>query len=748
MASTLPIRDVLELHFMQLRTLTVLGALAAATTGQERWTTAHVAPAGNLDVRLCYHEADRRVIAISARQDRNDLETWEWDGARWVQRQPMVSPPIRQGCQMAYDAARRVIVLFGGIDSSFGLLADTWEWDGATWTQRRPSTAPAGRYSMAMTFDVRRGRVVLYGGQDPNHGNFGDLWEWDGTTWTQRVLGGLDPGPRAGGTMTYDTQRGVAIMFGGVGRAPVFLDDVWEFDGTQWTNPGPSLRPPGLRGAAIAFDARARRAVLFGGDVGGTPNPDVWEWDGTQWTRTAAAVNPGSHLNAGLAYDAGNDRLVVHGGDYDSDTWLWDRNTATWARAAHVTPRSLSSSLATYVFPDRTLYVAGYQTFEWDHGVQTWRRRPSSAHPSPWLLGALTFDATRREGVLFGAIANRAAETWIWDERALAWQQRSPATTPPATQYATLAYDTVRNRTVLFGGLVGGIPSRQTWEWDGTTWTAMNPSPAPPTRSQAAMAFDSLAQRVVLFGGRGSIGLNLDDVWEWDGLTWSQRMMSPGGPTPRATMAMGGRQDGLLIVGGIDDTGTVLDELWALRGNTWAQLSSAGVPALTPAQATVHPNRDELTVFGGYTPTPGNGQLVFTTGIWVYGVPRAHAVWVGRGCPGSNGVPDLTSPGFPVLGNAAYALQARALVAQQPVAFLIGASATLFELPGACRALVSTPITTVLTSALTNGTATLPMPIPGVLRLAGLELYTQAAALDPRGPSVTVTQTLRLRLGR
>jgi len=39
---------------------------------------------------------------------------------------------------MAYDAARRRVVLFGGGPNSppFQSLGDTWEWDGVKWEKR------------------------------------------------------------------------------------------------------------------------------------------------------------------------------------------------------------------------------------------------------------------------------------------------------------------------------------------------------------------------------------------------------------------------------------------------------------------------------------------------------------------------------------------------------------------------------------------------------------------------------------
>ena len=45
-------------------------------------------------------------------------DTWTWDGTTWTQQHPAASPPARYGASMAYDAATRGVVLFGGNNGS------------------------------------------------------------------------------------------------------------------------------------------------------------------------------------------------------------------------------------------------------------------------------------------------------------------------------------------------------------------------------------------------------------------------------------------------------------------------------------------------------------------------------------------------------------------------------------------------------------------------------------------------------
>ena len=52
----------------------------------------------------------------------------------WTQRQS-IGPRPRCGHAMAYDIARKQVVLFGGEAGAAGQFRDTWTWDGDNWTQ-------------------------------------------------------------------------------------------------------------------------------------------------------------------------------------------------------------------------------------------------------------------------------------------------------------------------------------------------------------------------------------------------------------------------------------------------------------------------------------------------------------------------------------------------------------------------------------------------------------------------------------
>jgi hypothetical protein len=76
---------------------------------------------------------------------------------------------------MAYDAAARNVVLFGG-GRRHGVDGDTWIWDGSTWTKQTPAASPPARSDASMAYDVATGNTVLFGGG--LNGSFTDTWTW------------------------------------------------------------------------------------------------------------------------------------------------------------------------------------------------------------------------------------------------------------------------------------------------------------------------------------------------------------------------------------------------------------------------------------------------------------------------------------------------------------------------------------------------------------------------------------------
>jgi hypothetical protein len=291
---------------------------------------------------------------------------------------------------MVYDEARHQLLLFGGVGtegtSASGDRSSTWRYDGTTWT-RVATSGPTPRYHAELAYDAARQRVVLFGGESgvfPNISLLADTWEWDGSAWTQRATTG--PSPRVHHTLAYDRARGRVVLFGGFNStSQQELRDIWEWDGSTWQQSsvsGPtntislgvayeektaalyffSMAENGgtptasrLNGAALASAAAAappcvpipRQFTALGAnpgglllythscDAAGTVQPQSWRWDGATWTRVAG-TQPSVRYNSAMAYDRDRNRVVLYGGEVASgtpdlaDTWEFDGTT--WTR--------------------------------------------------------------------------------------------------------------------------------------------------------------------------------------------------------------------------------------------------------------------------------------------------------------------------------------------------------------------------------------------------------------------------------
>lgn len=225
---------------------------------------------------------------------------WTWDASRtWTQvPTPANAPSRRAGHSAAWDSARQRLVVFGG-DSRDGndpsrFADDTWEWDGTTWTLRAPATRPQKRGAQAMAFDAARNVTVLFGGVSMADGALlHDTWTWDGTTWTLRTS---PTAPPCFGPMTYDASRQRIVFFSEYCNNGNYSNETWEWDGSAWSRKLPTVSPPGATGYGMTYDASRQRVVLTAGQ---SPNfvslTGTWEWDGTTWLEKRPTVAPSGY---------------------------------------------------------------------------------------------------------------------------------------------------------------------------------------------------------------------------------------------------------------------------------------------------------------------------------------------------------------------------------------------------------------------------------------------------------------------
>ena len=288
--------------------------------------------------------AGRTLMFGGADHERVLDDLWSWNGDAW-RRVSASGPGARTFPGFAFDHARGEAVVFGGNRVLFGregeldtLLADTWTWRGSRWS-RREVAGPPPRAEPVMAYDSRRRRIVLFGGyQRSPRGNvrLGDTWEWDGRTWAQAATAGLSA--RSAAALAYDDRRGRMVLFGG--RATEALSgETWEWDGARWTRVAGGDAEPRFN-PVMAFDRRHDVLVRFGGWTGKVRTADTWLFRRPAWQRLDVS-GPSARNHSAIAYDGRRARAVLFGGhDGDvvfGDTWEWDGRR--WTLAADEPPR-------------------------------------------------------------------------------------------------------------------------------------------------------------------------------------------------------------------------------------------------------------------------------------------------------------------------------------------------------------------------------------------------------------------------
>jgi hypothetical protein len=249
---------------------------------------------------------------------------------------PVHIPDARIGAMMAYDAARKKIVLFGGHDwVTTSDANDTWTWDGTDWTLESPVHVPPITSYGAMAYDRAVGVTVLFGGLMDNWAD-NQMWEWDGTDWTRWYPPPVDylaPEARAYSAMAYDDVRQVIVLFGGntLSLSAPLNDDTWEWDGTRWTKRHPIGPPLGRLQHEMTYDAARQRIVLYGGETQTSPvvkAHDLWEWDGTSWIQRTTAGQ--GRNDFAFAYDRAREQVIAFSGgqfNYSSDMAVYQFRT-------------------------------------------------------------------------------------------------------------------------------------------------------------------------------------------------------------------------------------------------------------------------------------------------------------------------------------------------------------------------------------------------------------------------------------
>jgi N-acetylneuraminic acid mutarotase len=364
--------------------------------------------------------------------------------------------------------------LFGGFgyDSAgnVDLLNDLWKFDGTNWTWASGSktsnqpgsyitkgTADAGNVPGARSSSVSwidsSGNLWLFGGWY-SVGNFyvlNDLWKFDGTNWTWvsgsntynqpgsyvtkgTANAGNIPGARAS-SVSWKGSGSILWLFGGWGYDSAgnvgLLNDLWKFDGTNWTwvsgsktygqigsyvtkGTAAAGNVPGARSSSVSWIDSSGNLWLFGGwgyDSAGNVGllNDLWKFDGINWTwvsgsntynqagsavkvgDTAASNIPGARQYS-ISWIDSSDNLWLFGGiGYDfagnvnllNDLWIFDGTNWTW-----LSGYGQAGSYGTIGHP-ATGNIPGVRS-----SSVSW----IDSHGNLWLFGGYDYDSATNDG--------------------------------------------------------------------------------------------------------------------------------------------------------------------------------------------------------------------------------------------------------------------------------------------------------------------------------------------------------------
>ncbi len=224
--------------------------------------------------------------------------------------------------------------------------------------------------------------------------------------------------------MAYDTDRDVAVIFGGASRG-VWHGDLWEWDGTTWTEQvpqGSQLWPPKVLQSRLVYDRVNKRMILFGGSLENRSGFMTGTWAWSPASKTWSILHPSNsstnspfgrqgHSMVYFEDQNGNPKILVSSGEvWDSsvnwrtdDTWLFDCTQNTWTDIT----TSTSPSPQTRPSP-RTMVAAAW----------------SPDTNKILFYGGSEHDATT---------AYTLNETWSFDCHGLTWESLS-ATGPDPTR--------------------------------------------------------------------------------------------------------------------------------------------------------------------------------------------------------------------------------------------------------------------------------------------------------------------------
>jgi hypothetical protein len=364
---------------------------------------------------------------------------------------------------------------------------------------------------------LKEDAVSFANGTPMDVGLYGDHLQLNNTTdkgtWARLSEGG--PGPIAGAAYGYSSE-GRILMFGGGSNADPTNQPqgrTWIFDtiNETWhqviTNKAPSARAD----AAMAYNEKAKKYVLFGGQNGAISYGDTWTFDPAldKWSDVSPTFHPTSRSDAAMVYDKGHDTVLLFGGAGPSnlnDTWEFNTLTNSWTQRYPTnapSPRYGCSFVYVDSIGENMMSSSKNQTWMYNYTQNTWTQKDNPMTSSTAFPQMATYDKDRGEVVLL------QWSTWIYHPVGETWEQIYPHPTPGPITGDGAFYDVKTKRIILHGGIkvtmgppaYDMLPLPYLWQFDTEfrSWSYLNA--APINVQGMRMAWSSDLNSALVYGG-------------------------------------------------------------------------------------------------------------------------------------------------------------------------------------------------------------------------------------------------------
>jgi hypothetical protein len=329
---------------------------------------------------------------------------------------PFSYDTTRSQASYAFDTDTKRVVMFGGrIWLESDLQSDLWTFDPSTsqWASVSAGSGPSARCLASISYNPVADNFLVFGGGTIS-GEVSDTWAFKFTgpttgTWTQ--IAGTAPSLRSGAPMVFDSKNNLFALFGGE-RYVYSLDETWVFDPSTgaWSNRNPSPSPSQRARAAMAYDAKSGKVLLFGGLNKGIGSllSDTWLYDAAvnTWQQVTPATAPSARLWSSLASDDngvfylfGGWRVDAGGGlgQYLGDTWKFDIATMQWTQLfPSKSPTAQSQGALMHLGGGRFVLINGWrdsplgEIWFYDANQNTWSTEESPPPPQTYALTIIT----------------------------------------------------------------------------------------------------------------------------------------------------------------------------------------------------------------------------------------------------------------------------------------------------------------------------------------------------------------------